>query len=95
MGAITGGLALSKHSDLAAACQGGHCPPGSQGTNQPKIDSYNLMGNLSTAGFAVGGALAVTGIILVATAPNKPAPKQGRMITPVVGPSFAGMVGRF
>jgi hypothetical protein len=68
----------------------------SQSTNQSKIDSYNLMGNLSTAGLVVGGALAVTGIVLVATAPNKPpASAQGRMILPVVGPDFTGIVGKF
>jgi hypothetical protein len=96
MGAVTGALALGDHSDLAKTCPGGHCPVGSQSTNQPKIDSYNLMGNLSTAGFVVGGVLAVTGIILVATAPSKPAAStQGRMILPVVSPDFTGIVGKF
>jgi hypothetical protein len=96
MGAVTGALALGDHSDLAKTCPGGHCPAGSQSTNQSKIDSYNLMGNLSTAGFVVGGVFAVTGIILVATAPSKPAAStQGRMILPVVGPDFTGIVGKF
>jgi hypothetical protein len=96
MGGVTGGLAVGKHNDLASACPNGHCPSGSQGTNQPKIDSYTLMGNLATAGLVVGGALAVTGIVLVATATGKPAAStQGLMVMPVVGPGYTGIVGEF
>jgi hypothetical protein len=92
VGAITGGLALSKHNQLTSRCPGGHCPPNSQGMNQSDINSYNLMGNLSTVGFVVGGALAATGIILVATAPSQ-APRVG--LVPVLGPGYAGVQGRF
>ena len=93
LGAVTGGLALSKHGTLATNCPNGHCAPNSTSTNQPIIDSYTLLGNISTAGFVLGGVFAATGIILVATAP-KAAAKTG-MIMPVVGPGFTGLVGKF
>lgn len=90
VGAITGGLALKKRADLAAVCNAqGHCTG-----QQDAIDGYHLLGTVSTVGFVVGGALAVTGAVLVATAPKKGAAKQAR-VTPVVGPGFAGLAGRF
>jgi hypothetical protein len=90
MGAITGGLALAKHADLASKCPGGHC------TNmQGAIDAYNLVGVLSTAGFVAGGALAATGVVLlVVDSTGKGRPKEAR-IEGVVGPGYAGVRGRF
>jgi hypothetical protein len=92
VGAITGGLALAKHGDLTSTCPGGHCPPGSQSVNQSKIDSFNTMAAVSTAGFVVGGVLAATGVILVATSPK---PKTTGGITPFIGLGNAGVLGRF
>jgi hypothetical protein len=92
VGAITGGLALSKHASIEANCAGGHCPSGSELTNQPLINSYDTMGTVSTATFIAGGALAVTGIILVVTAPRS---VQRASITPFIGAGYGGLQGRF
>jgi hypothetical protein len=53
-------------------------------------------GMISTAGFVAGGALLVTGIVLVATAgkaPETPA-KPGIFVVPSLGPTGAGIVVR-
>jgi hypothetical protein len=86
LGGITGAMALGKHSELAPLCPMGHC------TNQgPAIDQYHLYANLSTAGFVVGGAFAVTGIVLAAIAPKAPAPP----VAMSVGPCWIGGSGSF
>jgi hypothetical protein len=67
-GAILGGLALSKN---AASKENGHCDATNacdeMGT-ELRNDAITI-GNASTATLAIGGALAVTGIILVAISP--------------------------
>jgi hypothetical protein len=89
-GAIAGGMALGKHGELAQICPEGHC------TNQQSaIDSYNLAGTLSTAGFIAGGVLAATGVVLVIVAPREPSRSAQAWIAPVVGPGFAGARGSF
>ena len=93
LGGAMGGLALSKHADLLKTCPAGHCAPGSEGTNQSKIDSYNTMGTVSTVGFIAGGALAATGLILVVTAPK--ASPQAAAVTPLVGLGYLGAQGTF
>lgn len=93
VGGITGGLALSKHGDIAKSCPEGHCPKGTEASYQPAIDSYGTMGTVSTIGFLAGGALAATGVILIVTAP-KPKTTLGA-ITPVVGPGYLGATGSF
>ncbi len=101
-GAITGGLALSKHSSLEAICKDSHCPANTESTNQPLIDSYTTVGNISTAGLAAGGALAAVGVILVVTAPRAAAtgylrggPTRSATIVPVLGAGYGGVQGRF
>jgi hypothetical protein len=86
LGGITGAMALGKHSELAPICPMGHC------TNQaPAIDQYHLYANLSTAGFVVGGAFAVTGIVLAAIAPKNATPP----VAMALGPSWIGASGSF
>src|SRR5262249_28260541 len=89
-GAIAGGLAIKKHGDLAAVCD----PQGGCTGQQGAIDGYHLLTTLSDVGIVVGGALAVTGVVVVATAPKTGAAKSAR-VAPVVGPRFAGIAGRF
>jgi hypothetical protein len=90
LGAIMGGLVIAKHGDLAPQCQGGHCKP----SLQPQLDTYSMYGAVSTAGFIAGGVLAATGIVLVVTAPKAP-PAVGVTVVPVLGPTWAGLEGRF
>ena len=92
MGAVTGGLALSKHSELSQNCRNSVCLPGEYGT----LDSYNLVSTLSTVGFVAGGVLAATGIVLVATAPKAAPATTGKVwLSPVVGAGYAGVEGAF
>jgi hypothetical protein len=93
VGAITGGIALSKHSSLVTACPNGHCPAGSEATNNSAISSYDTVGNVSTAMFVVGGVFAVTGIVLVATA--RTPSTQSAYVAPVLSPGFSGLTGKF
>jgi len=87
LGAITGGLALGDHSDIANGCPDPkNCPASMQG----KIDSYHTMGTLSTIGFVAGGVLAVAGIVMWVLAPSaKKTEKAAAWITPF------GVAGRF
>jgi len=66
VGAVSGIFAMNQHSELVDACTGGICPAAEQDT----IDGYGVSNNLSTVGFIAGGALAVTGLILVLVAPS-------------------------
>ena len=58
------------------------------------IAGYHVLGTVADVGLIVGGALAATGIVLVVTAPKASAAKQA-WVTPVVGPGFVGVKGRF
>jgi hypothetical protein len=90
MGGVTGGLAIAKHGALSDACSGGHCPIGQQSS----VDSYHLLGALSTAGFIAGGACVAAGTILILTAPRAKPAKEAR-VTPIVGLGYIGAQGAF
>jgi hypothetical protein len=89
VGIITGSMAISKHGSLASSCPHGVCVG-----QDSAISSYHTLGTVADVGLFVGGAIAVTGIVLVATAPSASPAKQG-WIRPVVGPGFTGAMGRF
>ncbi|MEP7122539.1 MAG: hypothetical protein ABJE95_16575 [Byssovorax sp.] len=88
LGAVTGGLAIGKHGDLATSCPKG-CPPSSQA----ELDSYHTLAALSTVGFILGGAGAAAGTILLLTAPKKSASEP--RVTPVLGLGYLGAKGTF
>lgn len=94
VGAITGFIALGKHSDLNDACPGGTCP----NDKQSDVDSYKTMGTISTVGFIVAGVGAAAGAVLWFTAPKETA-KNGSShwatVSPYLGPGSAGVAGRF
>ena len=92
VGAITGVLAIGKHSSLATTCQNG-CPASAQSD----IDSYHSMGLISTVGFIAGGVLAVGGAVLFLTAPSgkSAAPATGARVTPYIGLGSVGATGTF
>jgi hypothetical protein len=90
VGAVTGGLALSKHSALEKACPAASSCAGETST----ISSFHTLGTVSDIGLFVGGAVAITGIVLVVTAPKAAASAQAG-VTPVLGPGLTGFVGRF
>jgi hypothetical protein len=92
LGAVTGVLALGKHADLKDNQCGGddHCPESAQAD----IDSYHLLGTLSTIGFIAGGVGVGAGALLILTAPA-PEPPKGAWIAPRVGLGYLGAEGRF
>ncbi len=86
LGAVTGGLAIGKRNDALAACKNG-CS-----ASQSDRSSYYTLGTVSTIGFVAGGTVAVGGVVLVATAPKRPA---AGWIAPRLGPGYAGVEGVF
>jgi hypothetical protein len=108
IGAVGGGIALSKHNSLVDVCSNGHCPAGSESTNSSAISSYTAAGNASTAGFVIAVVGLAVGIPLVVSAPAQEAPattsgasfsktasSAGVRLSPVIGPSFTGLSGSF
>jgi hypothetical protein len=94
VGAVTGLLAISKHSTLATECPGGSCTSAAAVSD---LSSFHSMSTLSTVGFIAGGVLAAGGAVLFLTAPSSssaPA-RTGVRITPFVGPGSVGAIGTF
>ncbi|HYP76466.1 MAG TPA: hypothetical protein VER12_10940 [Polyangiaceae bacterium] len=60
VGTAFGIMAMNAKHDLDGTCQSNSCPPSSSGD----VDSAKQKGNISTIGFAVGGAGLVLGTIL-------------------------------
>jgi hypothetical protein len=89
LGAPTGAVALSKASEVKSRCPMPHCP-----AEASAIDASKLMGNLSTAGFAIAGAGAIVTIVGGVIAARKPAAKDAQVM-PWVGVGSAGLAGRF
>jgi len=92
LGAVTGILAMGKHSDLAKVCTPS-CGP----DQQSNLDSYHTLGTLSTVGFIVAGVGAAAGVTLLVLQPKAsgdaaPATPAARL---VIGPGSIGAVGRF
>ncbi len=93
VGAITGGLALGKHSTLATECPSGQCPTNNSQA-QSDLSSYHALGAVSTVGFIVAGVGAAAGVVLLITSP-KNHPTTGLQVTPTVGLGSLGAIGTF
>ena len=92
LGAVTGALAIGKHSTLADECPGGTC---TTATAQSDLRNYHTQGTLSTVGFIVGGAGVAAGAILWVVAPTSGARASTASVSPYVGPASLGVTGRF
>jgi hypothetical protein len=90
LGAVTGVLAMGKHSTLSDECKS-VCGPG---TPQDDLSSYHTLGTLSTVGFIVAGVGAAAGVILLVTEP-KTAPTTGLRVVPTIGLGSLGAAGTF
>ena len=90
-GGVFGGLALSAKSDLETECPNRMCPPGSYS----KDDDALLLGNLATAGFAVGAVGAALGAYLWFTATPSDESERAARVEPWVGVGSAGLAGTF
>ena len=100
LGAVTGLVAMGKHSDLEKACPGGTCAS----DRSSDVDSYKSMGTLSTVGFVVAGVGAAAGAVLLLTGGSSKqtgASTGGHYATvkpsvvPYLGVGGGGVVGRF
>ena len=93
LGAVTGVVALGKHSDLKTECPSGSCDTTA---SQSTLSSYKTMGALSTAGFIIGGAGVGGGVLLLVLAPKSPSPaKTGTTVQPYIGFGTVGARGTF
>jgi hypothetical protein len=72
-GAMTGAMSLAKVSDLKTRCPTKACSPSLKGEG----DSAVLLGNVSTAGFVVGGVGAAAGAALLFLLRPSARPPQG------------------
>ena len=66
LGAITGGIALGLSNEIKEGCIDDHCLV----QDADKLETARLLAIISTVGFAVGGAAAVTGTVLVIVRPG-------------------------
>jgi hypothetical protein len=88
VGAITGGLTLSKGSSLKDDCLNNLCPPDKQGD----IDSATTLANVSNAMFVISGvgvAAGVVGLLLMGD------DDEGASVSLRAGPGSLGVSGRF
>ncbi len=90
LGAVTGGLAVGKHSTLQKECPNDVCGPSASSD----LSSYHTMGALSTVGFVVAGVGVAGGVVLLFVTPKSQA-STSAWITPFVGPGSVGAVGHF
>lgn len=90
LGAITGIMAISKHSDLSKACNP-NCGP----DQQSNLDSYHTLGTLSTVGFIVAGVGAAAGVTLLVLQPKGEAAPAAPSASLILGPGSIGAAGSF
>jgi len=101
VGAVTGIMSLTKTNDLKPECKP-NCPP----DKQDEIDSAQLLGNISTVAFIVGGVGVAVGIIgVVMSGSDKKEPPASAALArkpsksfewhPVLSPTYAGLTGSF
>jgi hypothetical protein len=91
LGAVTGILAIGKHSDLSNSCKP-TCGP----AQQSDLDSYHTLGTLSTVGFIVGGIGAAAGVALLLLQPKaSEASSAAPSASLFFGPGTVGAAGSF
>ena len=94
VGAVSGGLFLSKRSDLSGVCNRDKV---CQSTQEDTLKQYHTYGTVSTIGFAVGVAGAGAGVTLwlMNRDTGKAASAHGLVVHPYLGLGSVGAVGSF
>jgi hypothetical protein len=93
VGSITGGMTLSKASDIDPQCANDICAPAARSD----LDSANTLGTVSTISFIAGGIGAAAGVVGLLL-PRKPAsPRRAGSVAPwiTIAPSTSGLGGTF
>lgn len=89
VGTLTGVLSFQDVDQLSDRCPSRvGCDP----TDRALADSARVLGNVSTAMFVIGGAAAVTGIVLLLLPAPRPASPTAALF---VGPASLGLTGSF
>jgi len=92
LGAVTGGIALSKIADIKSRCRpDGHCLK----ADGPKAWTAWTLSNVSTVGFGVGGVAVAAGAILLVVRPGGAKVQNKTALRIEVGPSSLSLGGRF
>jgi hypothetical protein len=90
-----GMIALGQTSDAKKNCTGNVCGPAAA----DDISASKTSGNISTAGFVIGGVGAAAGVVMLIVLSGGPAKKADKpaahSITPWVGLGSAGVSGKF
>jgi hypothetical protein len=90
-----GVIALGQTSDAKKNCTGNVCSPAAA----DDISASKTSGNVSTAGFIIGGAGVAAGVVMLIVLSGGPAKKADKAathtITPWVGLGSAGVSGKF
>ncbi len=101
-GSITGGLALSRGSELGDECAADTAPGDTMCSPrlQDDLDSATMLAHISTVSFAVGGAGVVAGVIslLVGGGSSSSSPSTEpatAQVKPLVGLGYLGLTGSF
>ena len=89
VGGITGGIALSKASDLEDACPNKVCAE----DQRDAFDSGNALSHVSTVSFAIAGAGAVLGVVGIFLSDFSSDSEQA--LRPMMGPGSIGIRGSF
>lgn len=92
-GAVMGGIVLAESSELGGSCVRGNtkCATGSK----PGIEQLQLLADLSTAGFVVGGVGVAAGAVLLLLPGPKPAKMRPAKVGVAVSPSSLTVWGAF
>jgi hypothetical protein len=92
VGGVTGGLALSKRSDLKDECRGEAC----REPSSKKIRTYRLYGTISGVSLAVGAAGLGAGLVLLLTEPKvEDTASASLTVRPLLGVGVLGAEGTF
>lgn len=92
VGAVTGGVSLSKVSSFSERCVDLSCPP----EDEPEADAARALGTASTVSFVVGGVAVAAGVAFTIWAPGVEGDEaQAIVLTPALGPGWVGIGGSF
>jgi hypothetical protein len=93
VGAITGGLSLSKTSKLVNDCPNMQCAP--QSTGAGERSSALTLANVSNVTLGIGAAGVIVGVVGVVLSRGDRRPAAAWTIEPMIGPRAVGVTGVF